>query len=289
MIIVQLQGGFGNQLFQYAAAMALAVHHNCSLKVDPTLLGQPDKAIGTFRNYNLQVLEDNPIIAELDEINRVKGSKLSQYLYKLLPPYRRNVYRELGFEFDPNFYKSKIPVYLKGYRQSEAYFVRYKTEVLSKIRLQNSYTEPLQNWVQKLQEGNSVAVHIRRGDYKNPVVTNYHGILTLDYYKAAINYILNLYPNSDFYVFSDTPEVINELLDLNISVKTVQLNSATTQYDDFYLMSCCKHNIIANSSFSWWAAYLNHNPKKTVIAPKQWFNKAPYNTKDLYPTDWIQL
>src|SRR4051812_27950835 len=117
MIIVQLRGGLGNQLFQYAAGLSLSKHHGVSVKVDVNQLKQPDETIGTFRNYELQHLVAPPEIAQQPEIDSlVKSNVFGRYFQKTLPSYRRIVYNEKRFEFDQNFFRSGKNIYLKGYR-----------------------------------------------------------------------------------------------------------------------------------------------------------------------------
>jgi hypothetical protein len=140
-----------------------------------------------------------------------------------------------------------------------------------------------------IEESESVSIHVRRGDYvNNPKVNEYHGSLQSDYYLKAIEVINNKVSDSKFYIFSDDIEWVRDNMfgDLNaVFVKT------TSDEEDMYLMSKCKHNIIANSSFSWWGAYLNSNESKLVVAPVQWFKNAEMNEKtlDLVPTNWYRV
>ncbi|HSU50429.1 MAG TPA: alpha-1,2-fucosyltransferase, partial [Segetibacter sp.] len=126
-------------------------------------------------------------------------------------------------------------------------------------------------------------------DYSKKVVQDYHGTLNEEYYQKAINKLTSLSPNPTFYIFSDDVEWVKDKLLLKRPAEFITGEVTKNHYEDFYLMSQCKHNIIANSSFSWWAAWLNPNPDKIVIAPKKWFNNAPYNTNDLIPQSWIKL
>lgn len=288
MIIVQLKGGLGNQLFQYAAALHLAIHHNVELKVDITELNIPDHLIGTTRDFDLKNLVSFPQIATKEEINTIKGNLLSQYFQKLMPSYKRRIYNEKCFEFDCNFLQAGKEVYLTGYRQSEKYFLPIKEKIYQSFQIQDYLIEHLKPFKTKLKSELSVALHIRRGDYTNNAVHDYHGVLDIDYYQAATEYFLQKNQGTVFYIFSDNIDWVQQnynFKNANYITKEVSKNAI----EDFELIKSCQHQIIANSTFSWWAAYLNPNPNKIVIAPKKWFNSAPNNTKDLFPQDWITI
>jgi hypothetical protein len=140
-----------------------------------------------------------------------------------------------------------------------------------------------------LRTPGTVSIHIRRGDFSKKAETNlYHGILSSDYYKQAIEIISSKINSPKFYIFSDDINWAKENLIVPEAVYASGQISKT-HFEDLYLMSQCHHNIIANSSFSWWGAWLNDNPEKIVIAPKNWFNKGPKDTQDIIPGDWIKI
>lgn len=290
MIIVQLKGGLGNQLFQYAAGLSLATMHGVEVKVDISALKKPDEEIGTARNFELQHIKVPPAIAtqaEIDEV--VKKNAVTIAFQKLLPPYQRKVYKEASFNFDPNFYKAGSHLYLKGYRQSEQYFYNIKERVRSTLALRDQLTSHLEDTTKELQSVNSVSVHIRRGDYTDVKVTDYHGMLPYQYYQSAIQYIQAKIEKPLFYIFTDDVKWVKENMPFPASSKYISENVTKSHYEDFYLMSRCRHEIIANSSFSWWAAWMNPNINKLVIAPKNWFNNTALDTSDLIPSDWIRI
>jgi hypothetical protein len=290
MIIVQLKGGLGNQLFQYAAGFSLARHHNVLVKVDIRELEQADKAIGTTRNFELQNLTDPPAVATNQQIESVKPqSGISKYFEKLLPPYQRQVYREKSFQFDEHFFESGKNVYLKGYRQSEKYFSVYAEQIRKSFQLKPNVVTSVIPYAEKLASIESVSIHIRRGDYTSTNVESYHGMLAENYYQEAIDHLCESLSNPYFFVFSDNIEWVKRNLKFESQVEFMSGAISTTHYEDFYLMSKCKHNIIANSSFSWWSAWLNSNPNKIVVAPKNWFATKNIDTKDLIPESWIRL
>jgi hypothetical protein len=288
MIIVQLKGGLGNQLFQWAAGLALSEYTGVPLKVDISELDKPDDEIGTVRAYELQHFIYPPQVASPAEIAKVaKLPVVLKYLDKLLPPHKRKVYKEAAFSFDPNFFSAKPPLYLKGYRQSEKYFQQYEGVLRQRLLIRPRLITDVHDVAERLKNSNSVSVHIRRGDYNDPAVLAYHGVLDEAYYQAAIEAIQERVERPDFYVFSDNVSWVRENLTFNAPVTFVSGNLSSSPLHDFYLMSQCRHNIIANSSFSWWAAWLNNYQQKQVVAPKNWF-KVELPTKDLIPEGWIR-
>jgi len=289
MIIVQLKGGFGNQLFQYAAALSLGKYHNVPVKVDISLLNIPDALIGTTRAFDLLSIQHSIEVASKAEKNSVKGNKLMQYLQKFLPHYKRNIYKEVAFNYDQHFLETGNKIYLKGYRQSEKYFESITNEIKKIFSIKEELIKDVSNVALLIQSENSISIHIRRGDYTNAAMLEYHGVQDIEFYNQAISFIKEKIANPKFYVFSDNINWVQENLNLNEEAHLITVDESPTSITDFYLMRCCKHNIIANSTFSWWAAYLNSNPDKIIIAPKRWFNKANYDTKDLIPSSWIQL
>lgn len=275
MVLVQLNGGLGNQLFQYAAAKSLSLHHNVQVKVDLSLYENNKE-----RKCELDSLNIPLQVASKEEIGRFTSDSL---VTKIVNRLKRKVYREPAFHFNPDFFKTPGDVYLKGYWQSEKYFSKYWPVISHEFSVKSQLVNNVANFAAKLRSENSVAVHIRRGDYLNSIVQDYHGILDWDYYDRA----LKKFPDARFYFFSDDIEFVKAQLQIDMPYEFV--SGTKLAIEDFYLMSQCRHNIIANSSFSWWAAYINNNPEKTVIAPQKWFNKAGHNTEDLIPPGWQRV
>lgn len=289
MIIVQLKGGLGNQLFQYAAGLSLSRHHNVPVKVDTRELKLPDKLVGTSRYYELQNLINPPLVATKEEVESViEANTFQNFFQKLLPSYKRSVYNEKKFGFDKNFFRAGVNIYVKGYRQSEKYFVSIKDEIAKSFQFKRPLISDVLKEADKISKVESVSIHIRRGDYHSTAAKDYHGTLSRRFYRAAMNRISSSIANPTFYVFSDNIEWAQNL-DFESPVHFVSHRISSNHYHDFYLMQSCRHNIIANSSFSWWAAWLNPNPGKVVIAPDKWFNNAPLDTTDLIPEKWIKL
>ena len=165
--------------------------------------------------------------------------------------------------------------------------------MLDKIKdftFQSPFSEKSRLISEEIKQLNSVSIHVRRTDYiSNIPANNYHGTCNETYYIEAMKIIGKKISNPHFYIFSDEPEWFKANIKTNFQVTFVEHNKNEKSFEDMYLMSLCKHNIIANSSFSWWGAWLNSNENKQVIAPANWFQDKTKNTKDLLPETWIKL
>jgi len=180
-------------------------------------------------------------------------------------------------------------VFLRGYWQSEKYFIDIADILRQDLMLKSPSSRLNLELAKKIQSSLSVSLHVRRGDYAHDLATHQtHGLLPLDYYRAAINYILRLFSDASFFLFSDDIPWIKENLKIDAPHCYVDHNTPQTDFEDLRLMSLCKHQIIANSSFSWWGAWLCQNPEKVVVAPRQWY-RIEIDTRDLVPEDWIRL
>lgn len=295
MIVVQLIGGLGNQLFQYAAAKSLSLYHETELQLDvssflrtelPDLEVPRDFEMYNFKGVNERSVDVNTLV------NNKEYSFLSEKgLERLLPNYKRGIYKEPFYHFDNNFFKSRKNVFLKGGWQSYKYFDKFQNNIVNALQLKDNLIDAGEKTLYETAgSGGVVSVHVRRGDYlRKPIILEWHGIMGKEYYAEAFEQISKRSTINKVLYFSDEPEwVANELLPI-MHGEIISGKISKSQYQDFYLMQHCSHNIVANSSFSWWAAYLNPNPDKIVIAPKRWFNKAPYDTKDLIPENWIRI
>ena len=295
MIIVQLTGGLGNQLFQYAMGRALADKSGDKLLFDIRSY-QWDK----LRRYELHSFSIQATIAQLDDIALIQSSKpflLDRIQRKLLRkeiPYFRNAWiKEPAFSFDSYFteYRS-TDIYLEGYWQSEKYFLAIRPQLLKELWVKQATFSTYFNEYKKhiIDAANAIAIHVRRGDYvTNSVTTSFHGLCDLDYYRKAMEMMEQSISNPTYFVFSDDKEYVHEIFGARENVCIIQ--NLPFDYEELFLMSLCKHNIIANSSFSWWGAWLNQYEEKMVIAPKRWFAKEEiqFETGDLIPQSWIKL
>ncbi|MBS1759970.1 MAG: alpha-1,2-fucosyltransferase [Bacteroidetes bacterium] len=284
MIISKIIGGLGNQLFQYAAAKALAVHHTTQLKLD----------VSGFDSYKLRNFELDAFNVSYEKASEQEIASFSNrtFLKKVtdrIGPYSgRTFFREKFFHFHKGFLKYPSNTYLKGYWQSEKYFLPIENIIRQEFTLKPNFIQNVKDYGETIKINETVALHIRRGDYANKETLTLHGIIPLSYYKEAVHLMQQKSPNIHLLIFSDDINWAKENLHFPNMV-FVSNDMTKTAFEDLYLMSHCKHNIIANSSFSWWGAWLNNNPEKIVIAPKNWFNQGPKDTYDIYPKGWIKL
>ena len=197
---------------------------------------------------------------------------------------------EESFTFDERIMKLKGNLYLDGYWQTEMYFKSIRNELLDDFEIKSSPSGENSSMLDLICKSNSVSVHIRRGDYVNNAETfQKHGVSSMEYYNKAINYINKRVENTHFFIFSDDIEWVRQNFTIKHAIHFIGFNDASKNFEDLRLMKNCKHNIIANSSFSWWGAWLNENPNKIVIAPANWFNDISVNTNNLIPSDWVSI
>ncbi len=282
MILAKVVGGLGNQLFIYAAAKTLAKKNETTLKLDIS-----DYKNEGLRNFQLDYFNTNYEIASLKEIKEFTEISFRKKIQNKL--FNKNVYKERKFEFNKRFIKSKSPIYIKGYFQSEKYFEENKTGIKKELSFKIETLEINEEILKEIENSNSVSIHIRRGDYLNKNIVETHGVLGLDYYNTSIAIINSKITEAKFFIFTDSTKWVEN--NINVSNCTIVSNLySQSPIQDLFLMSKCKHNIIANSSFSWWGAWLNENVNKIVVAPKKWFGpKGPKSFDSLYPDNWIKI
>ncbi len=299
MIIVRLRGGLGNQLFQYAAGKALADHYSVPLKLDTYTYSKHK-----YRKFELDNFKIDCQIASRKEVHQFTGSNfIARYLHK-----RNNfinnqkIFAQPYFHYYPGFFQLPSDIYLSGYWQSERYFASIKPMLGQLITPKRQISHQNQKKIEEIKQYNAVSVHIRHGDYvTNPKYNQFFGTLDRDYYLKAISHIRQNTLSPRFYLFSDDQDwVSKEFGDLE-DCHAVDINRGDDSYLDLILMSYCKHHIIANSTFSWWGAWLNFNPDKIVIAPQKRFKLShyqgpepvylsrDYDEKDYLPVNWIKL
>ena len=264
MIITKLQGGLANQIFQWAYARNLSIRYNTDLYLDTSFYNIQTGC--TIREYSL------------DKFPNIKVNIIDNTIYNNHIDSKKQVISMNDyFKFKELNYNDSFNYYLNGYWQSEKYFI----ESSDIIRKELSPSEEILNKLNKtpLIDGNSVSLHIRRTDY---VTSNgYHPVQSIDYYNKGLE-IIGDYDN--IFVFSDDIEWCKN----NLNFKNIIFMEGFSDIEDLWLMSLCKHNIIVNSSFSWWGAWLNNNLGKKIIAPKKWFG-SNLNTSDIIPNKWIKI
>ncbi len=296
MIIVKLMGGLGNQMFQYAAARRLAYVLNTSIRLDVSWFNNIEN-IDTSRRYELHVFnikEDFALPEEVEDFKRVKKGAFFRALKKLTNTVSASTHstwiRERHFHFDPAILKLPDNVYLEGFWQSEKYFLDSEEIIRKEFTVRAEPGEINRQIAEIIKNTESVSVHVRRGDYvTNPTTSQYHGCCSTDYYREAVGKVVSQIQRPHFFIFSDEPDWVRENLTLPFPVTYIGHNGADKAFEDMRLISMCKHHIIANSSFSWWGAWLCASPDKTVFAPMKWFNKAGLNTADLLPGAWHKI
>lgn len=287
MIIIQLAGGLGNQLFQFAFGRALSLSYQKDLKFDLRLINRYQQHSG----YSLTCFNYKPIIASPAELRRFPmwTCALTERTKKIINPIF-NIFTEQQLSYSDenlrNIFMCSSVLY-RGFWQSERYFKSFEREVREDLYFSNS--EKLVSGskvISDILEGDSVSVHLRRGDYiSNPSAALIYNQCTMNYYVSAMEYISRRVENPVFYVFSDDVDYAKKLFfSYDANIKYVDGHSSP--HEDIYAMSCCKHNIIANSTFSWWGAWLNKNESKIVISPRNWFCEKDFNN-DIISKDFV--
>lgn len=278
--IVILYGGLGNQMFGYAFYLHLKKKYNFSLVL-------PDNIGSDVNHYGYELSKVFPkIIQRSSSFNRRNRKIYSEYFTK-------NLFHKIAE--DNHFYGDFQIKYLRshylfevydGFWQSEKYFkpVKNKIREIFTFNLTNLNKKSLK-YLLEIKRENSVSIHIRRGDYLIHS-DNYGNICTLEYYMKAMHYLYKKESNLIFYIFSDDIDWVKDNLKIPTSF-IVDCNKGYDSWQDMCLMSHCKHNIIANSSFSWWGAWLNKNPYKIVVAPNKWNNNI--SMKDVIPVSWVRV
>lgn len=287
MIISTLTDRMGNQLFQYAAGRALAIKNDTILKINKKKFEINPSPVAKYELHHFRIPQNFATNQEINEYLWLKDSLIFRGMRKIYP---KHTYFEKSFDYDRCFERLGAKVGLRGFWQSYKYFdsisdiIREECQVVHPI---SGLNQVLSN---EMRQVNSVAVHVRRGDYvSNPKTHVIFGTCSLDYYKKAIGLIAERVQNPKFYFFSDDIDWVRENLKVPYSSTYISHNTGEKSYEDLRLMSHCKHNVIANSTFSWWGAWLNQNQNKIVVAPKNWFTDPQKRTDDLCPLDWLRI
>ena len=295
MIIVKLMGGMGNQMFQYATGRALAERHKTTLKLDLTfLLDRTPKKNFIFRKYDLDIFnikEDFATIADIKKFEKEPNkNKYINYIRKRFMN-RYEIIREAHFHFDRNILLAPKNCYLIGYWQSYKYFEDIEEIIRQEFTFNFKLNTISKKMADRINSSNAVCLNIRRTDYvTNPKNINFFESCDLDYFYECIEYISEKVYKPHFFIFTDDIEWCRENLNIKFPFTIVTHKYAGERFE-FYLklMTMCRHYIIPNSTFGWWAAWLNQIKEKIVIAPKRWFKDPNKDTKDLIPSDWIRL
>jgi hypothetical protein len=301
VIRVSLIGGLGNQMFQYAAGKALAERHGVPLALD--ISGFRDYALRPFLLDRLLVpeaaaaVQTEPSRKPETNFTRAKWkARIDRLLGKARLPKLAsspNEYREPHFHYDPAFETLGPRISLFGYFQSERYF----NSIAGDLRDWFSPREPLgaaaAAALKRIEASRlPVSVHVRRGDYLKPGTQEVHGILGESFYRQVFDRLENMIGReAEIFIFSDDPAAAEQVLNFIPGWRLNHVRGDPERpWEDMALMARCRHHVIANSSFSWWGAWLNPSPDKIVVAPRAWFAATELNkrnTIDLYPAGWI--
>lgn len=285
MIIIQMSGGLGNQMFQYALYLKLKkLGHDVKFD-DRTEYDRPEVRPIQLSAFGIRY----PAATHDEVIDITDGSmKLRDRIRRRLTGRKTAEYAENGTCYDP-LVMNRDPAYLVGNFQSERYFADIEGEVRKAFQFDPEIiSDEIKEWEKRITADDAAAIHIRRGDYLNAKDV-YGDICTDEYYDAAIDVILKKHPDTVFYLFSNDHEWSDMFMGRHkdIPMHSVKCSTEYTGYLDMYLMSKCKGHIIANSSFSWWGAWLCSDSQKEVIAPKVWLNNG--KCADIHTDDMILI
>jgi len=293
-VLVELSGGFGNQMFQYAAGYALARRLGKQCTVDVGIYSprnpvkyQLDRFLGAPEIASAFELPLRSILMARGVSNKIFG----RAPFVSLGLRRIRAFNEgSAFVFDRRFLDIQGEVYLRGYYQSEKYFDGYADDIRGIFEFKNAPSPENSKIMDLMAKTDSVSVHIRRGDYVSSAHTNqYHGTCPVSYYSDAFKLLGERCEKPFFFVFSDDPAWCKANIHPPGGTVYIDHNRGDDSPEDMRLMARCRHHVIANSSFSWWGAWLNPYPEKIVVAPRKWLETKSVQVLDLIPESWVTL
>lgn len=291
MIIVNLKGGLGNIMFQYALGRYLAYKNKVELRFD--VRSYKTNPLGDYslslESFNIKIREKlaSPWDIRKFKIYQKRHGKIWG-IYNYLVADEKKYAQEKSFHFDQNILTLKDNVYLNGWWQNEKYFVDIRDILLKDFTVVRPLVGKNKEIAKEIADSDSVGIHIRRLDYvTNSKTSEYHGVLTKEYYDRALSLINSKIPNPTLFVFSDDSKWAEK--NMSFPFKTIHIGwNFESPHEDIRLMSLCKHHIVANSSFGWWGAWLATNPNQIVVAPKRWTNDKK-DTNERVPERWIKI
>jgi hypothetical protein len=282
-VVVRLRGGLGNQMFQYATALAIAERHGREVRLDlrEALPGRGQPHLLRWQVPALQMGREHAWSYPRPALVLARRLRWFARMWRC--------YAEVGLRFEPAVRRQRPPLHLHGYFQCERYFADVRDALRRQFRPRAAPGASTRCWVERITDvGDSVAIHVRRGDLLRPQHQAVHGVCDAGYYEAAANLVAERTGARSFYVFSD---------DIRWARATLRLPGATAYVEghddapewDLHLMSLCAHHVCANSSFSWWGAWLGSHPAQTVVAPRRWFASPQLDAGDIVPARWLRL
>lgn len=292
-VVVKINGGLGNQLFQYAAGRSLADRSDAELFLDLSFFDLPP-GVHTARPFALDVFKPRYERAGPDRLAnyfRIRQNSWRLRFNRAFPSLHTHLWiSESSYRFDTAVSALKGHVYLDGHWQSERYFSDREQDLRRDLRFLQALSAADGALVERMNGTTAVSLHVRRGDYvSHPSANAFHGLCGPEYYAQAMAFVLERHPTATFFIFSDDlPWARENLPALGPSV-FVENDRTAGDHRDMQLMANCQHHIIANSSFSWWGAWLNPRKDKLVVAPQRWFADASIDTTDMIPANWHRL
>ncbi|WP_419902633.1 alpha-1,2-fucosyltransferase [Kiloniella sp.] len=286
-VVVGLSGGLGNQIFQYAAGRALSLRLGAPLKLDTSWFAGQESRSFALSNF--------AVAGEICPHSPLPSHWLKSFESKISRRFGKSrmgakIFREPHFHFCSIFEDLSTPVFLEGYWQSQRYFQSITTQIQDDLALVGRAPSSCQAMLETIRSSQSICMHIRRGDYVSSAITaKTHGTCSQDYYIKGINHLIEGMQAPHCFIFSDDPEWVRDNITLPCAKTVVDINSGEDAHWDLFLMSSCDHFLIANSSLSWWGAWLGRNKNKRVIAPRKWFLDSDKNTNDLIPQEWERI
>jgi hypothetical protein len=292
MIISHIIGGLGNQMFQYALGRSISLALGASLKLHVSDFA----GYGLHHGFELDSVFSGDFSPAADaEVRSVLGWRGSRACRRVLINRHAAAFRgprlvvEPHFGYWPGIAETADDCYLVGYWQSEKYFRDIEKAIRVDFTFRKTPVGRNQDWISRINDCHAVSLHVRRGDYAaNPKTLSVHGLCSPDYYRSAVDFVASQVDSPELFIFSDDIPWAREHLKFPFPCNYIDHNKGSESHIDMRLMSLCRHHIIANSSFSWWGAWLNPRPDKIVIAPRRWFADGR-DAKDLIPDGWMSL
>nr|WMC98750.1 alpha-1,2-fucosyltransferase [Aminobacter aminovorans] len=283
-IVSTIYGGLGNQMFQFAMGRAMALRSRSALVLDTRWFDSSPSVSFRLGHFNI-----GPAVTSGTLPPRRRQERLSYYLWHATGRFPTRV-RENGLGFDPAMLSPRSNLWLDGYWQSECYFADCIEVIANDFRIVTPPSPENARHLAAIAACPAISLHVRRGDYLLPENQALFAACSRQYYARAVDMMMSKMTEEPvIYVFSDDPDWARDNLAFPVEKRVMGHNGRDADYEDMRLMSACRHHIIANSSFSWWGAWLNPSPDKIVIGPAEWFADPKASNPDILPDGWLPL